>query len=114
MNLDEIRKQIDEIDAQISELFCRRMDLVKNVAEYKIKNSLPVFHPGREQYILDQARLRAGETYGDYAAALFQRMMEMSRRMQEKMIEDQQKKEQRVSSQQNEVVEEEETKKQVR
>ena len=44
MNLDEIREQIDEIDAQILDLFCRRMDLVKNVAEYKIENSIPVFH----------------------------------------------------------------------
>lgn len=77
MNLDEIREQIDEIDAQILDLFCRRMDLVKNVAEYKIENSIPVFHPGREQSILDRARMRAGEAYGDYAAALFQRMMEV-------------------------------------
>ena len=93
MNLDEIREQIDEIDAQILDLFCRRMDLVKNVAEYKIENSIPVFHPGREQSILDRARMRAGEAYGDYAAALFQRMMEVSRRMQEKMVEEQQEKE---------------------
>ena len=92
MNLDEIREQIDEIDAQILDLFCRRMDLVKNVAEYKIENSIPVFHPGREQSILDRARMRAGEAYGDYAAALFQRMMEVSRRMQEKMVEEQQEK----------------------
>ena len=106
MNLDEIREQIDEIDAQILDLFCRRMDLVKNVAEYKIENSIPVFHPGREQSILDRARMRAGEAYGDYAAALFQRMMEVSRRMQEKK--------QRAVSQGEDVREAEKAKKQVR
>ena len=44
MNLDEIREKIDRIDRQILELFCSRMELVKGVAEYKIDNSLPVFH----------------------------------------------------------------------
>ena len=114
MNLDEIREQIDEIDAQILDLFYRRMDLVKNVAEYKIENSIPVFHPGREQSILDRARMRAGEAYGDYAAALFQRMMEVSRRMQEKMVEEQQEKKQRAVSQGEDVREAEKAKKQVR
>ncbi|MBQ3583839.1 MAG: chorismate mutase, partial [Lachnospiraceae bacterium] len=40
MNLDlnEIRKQIDEVDASIVDLFEKRMDLCKNVAQYKIDN----------------------------------------------------------------------------
>ena len=117
MNLEEIREQIDEIDAQILELFCRRMDLVKQVAEYKIENGLPVLHPGREQKILDRVRLDGGEAYGDYAAAVFQRMMEVSRQMQEKVIEAKQKEPQKAVSKGEEAREaekSEEAKKQVR
>lgn len=114
MNLEEIREQIDEIDAQILELFCRRMDLVKHVAEYKIEKGLPVFHPGREQNILERARLRGGEVYGDYAASVFQRMMEVSRTMQEKIIAEQQKDPQQNGFQREEVREAGEVKKQVR
>ena len=35
-DLQEIRKQIDEVDEQIVRLFERRMKLTKEVAEYKI------------------------------------------------------------------------------
>ena len=35
-DLQEIRKQIDEVDEQIVRLFERRMKLTKEVAEYKL------------------------------------------------------------------------------
>ena len=87
MNLDEIRKQIDEIDGQLLELFCRRMDLVKSVAAYKIENGMSVFRPEREQAILENASNQAGEEYGSYAAELFRCLMEVSREMQHQIIE---------------------------
>ena len=86
MALDEIREKIDRIDRQILELFCSRMELVKGVAEYKIDNSLPVFHPERERQILSGVRSLGGEEYGGYAEEVFQTMMEVSRQMQQKMI----------------------------
>ncbi len=88
MNLDDIRKQIDEIDGQLLELFCRRMDLVKGVAAYKLENGMPVLRPEREQAILDSVSSRAGEEYGSYAAALFRCIMEVSREMQHQIIEE--------------------------
>lgn len=88
MNLDEIRKQIDEIDGQILELFCRRMNLVKEVAAYKIENGLPVLRPEREQSILENVSNRAGAEYGLYAAELFRCLMEVSREMQTQIMEE--------------------------
>ena len=88
MNLDEIRKQIDEIDGQLLELFCRRMDLVKDVAAYKIENGMPVFRPEREKSILENVSNRAGAEYGIYAAELFQCLMEVSREMQTQIMEE--------------------------
>lgn len=88
MNLDEIRKQIDELDVQILELFCKRMDLVKGVAAYKIENEMPVLRPEREQAILDKVSNQAGEEYGSYAVRLFSSLMEVSRQLQHQIIKE--------------------------
>ena len=41
MDLTELRGQIDEIDDEIIKLFCRRMDIAAQVADYKKANNLP-------------------------------------------------------------------------
>lgn len=38
MDLLELRKRIDEIDGRIVELYEKRMDICREVAEYKIDN----------------------------------------------------------------------------
>ena len=43
MNLEEIRKEIDETDDRLLKLFSERMELCENVAEYKAKNGMAVF-----------------------------------------------------------------------
>ena len=35
MDLKELRGQIDEIDDQLVKLFCQRMDIAAQVAQYK-------------------------------------------------------------------------------
>ena len=47
MDLTELRGQIDEIDDEIIKLFCRRMDIAAQVADYKKANNLPIFKIGR-------------------------------------------------------------------
>ena len=47
MDLMELREQINEIDAQMLDLFLRRMQVSSNVAEYKRKNGLPVLDAAR-------------------------------------------------------------------
>lgn len=37
MDLQELRRKIDEIDSQIVSLYEQRMDISKEVAEYKIE-----------------------------------------------------------------------------
>lgn len=88
MDLDNIREQIDEIDTQLLALFCRRMDVVKGVAEYKIENNMPVLRPEREKAILERVKADAGEQYGDYAVDLFENIMRVSREMQQKIIDE--------------------------
>ena len=49
VDLQESRKQIDEIDRQIVELFEKRMDVAANVADYKIATGKAVFDKEREE-----------------------------------------------------------------
>ncbi len=91
MDLEKIREQIDAIDTEIIKLFCRRMDVVKSVAEFKIANDMPVLRPEREKAILKRVRTETGEEYGDYAVDLFENMMRVSREMQQKLIDDNKK-----------------------
>ena len=49
LNLQEIRQQLDVIDASLTELFETRMELCREVAEYKIQTGKPVYDREREQ-----------------------------------------------------------------
>ena len=62
MDLSEIRQQIDEIDQQLVHLFCARMNLSAQVADYKKANNLPILVPAREtEKLLDVAQKVSGD-----------------------------------------------------
>ncbi|MDO5712944.1 MAG: chorismate mutase [Tissierellia bacterium] len=86
MNLEELRKEIDEIDGQFVELFLKRMEIVKGVANYKIENNLPVLHKDREQKVIDKAVSRTPEEMKEYVKEFFEDTMKVSRHMQEDLI----------------------------
>ena len=79
MDLNDYRREIDGIDAQLLELFARRMDVAAAIAEYKKENALPVLDPSRErQKLLDVAEM-APEALRDYAVSLYSLLFELSR-----------------------------------
>ena len=82
MDLNELRSGINEIDEQILDLFQKRMKICYQVAEYKIENDLPVFHPEREQQIINRVRSEVPEELGDPVETLFTNMMDISKCMQ--------------------------------
>ena len=85
MDLDTLRGQIDAVDDQLLELFIQRMEIVKRVAEYKIKNGLPVLHAVREEEILARIAKKAGAAMAPYAADFYRALMAVSRSMQQTM-----------------------------
>jgi chorismate mutase/prephenate dehydratase len=85
MTLDEMRKEIDEIDQKLLPLFMARMDCAKQVAAIKKEQNLPVFNAQREQEILDRAAGNAGD-YGGEARILYTAMMETSRALQHDLL----------------------------
>ncbi len=52
MNLDEIRRQIDQVDAELLDLLTRRADLVHQVGQIKKRDGLPIYAPEREELLL--------------------------------------------------------------
>ena len=84
MDLSEIRQQIDEIDQELVGLFCRRMSLSAQVADYKKANNLPIFAPARERAILQKVAELAGPEMENYTRVLYSMLFELSRSYQSK------------------------------
>ena len=79
MDLQELRMGINDIDKQMQELFNKRMDLCFQVAEYKIKNDLPVFQSGREKEILQRVEDNAPDNLKGASKVFFQTVMDISK-----------------------------------
>lgn len=56
--LEQARREIDEVDAQLASLFERRMHAVAAVAAYKHDHGLPIHDPAREEQVLEKAAAR--------------------------------------------------------
>ena len=88
MDLQEIRKQLDSIDAEFVRLFEKRMKLCADVAEFKIRTGKAVYDPKREQEKIAAVRSMAeGEFMKEAVGELFLQMMTLSRRYQYRLME---------------------------
>ena len=84
MDLSQLRGKIDDIDEELVQLFCARMALSAQVADYKKANGLPIHHPTREREILDKIGKMAGPDMGAYARDLYGEIFKLSRDYQTK------------------------------
>lgn len=88
--LSEIRKEIDQIDQQLVELFKQRMDCAKDVAEYKRGSNKAIYDPKREQSKIET--LTKGQDQPFMAKAIeeiFLQLMSISRRYQYSILSQQ-------------------------
>ncbi len=84
MDLKELRAQIDDIDDELVKLFCKRMDIAAQVADYKKENGLPIFVPAREREKLLDVSQKAGPEMAAYTRTLYSMLFELSRSYQKK------------------------------
>ncbi len=63
MELEEIRKKIDDLDAEFIKLLAKRQLFMKEIAEYKKAHNLPLHQPERERHILE-AKTKLAEAAG--------------------------------------------------
>ena len=88
MDLLKIRDQLDRIDREIVRLFEERMELVNDVAEFKITTGKQVFDKEREQAKIAAVRKQArGEFNQQAAEEIFTQLMTISRRFQYRLLE---------------------------
>ena len=89
MDLLECRKELDGIDRQIVELFEKRMEICRHVAESKLASGKAVYDGERERQKLEAVGAMA---HGDFnrtaVEELFSQMMTISRRYQYKLLEE--------------------------
>lgn len=79
--LDQIRKDIDAVDTKIKELFLKRMECSRRVAETKAITGGDVFAPDREKQIIEKRAAGVEEVYDEYVTFL-KILMSISRRYQ--------------------------------
>lgn len=90
MDLLDLRRQIDEIDERIVDLYEKRMDISRQVAEYKIETGKKVFDKVREEEKLRSVKaLTHSEFNSTGIGELFEQIMSVSRKLQYRMLTEQ-------------------------
>ena len=83
IDLLQLRDQLDDIDEQIVHLYEKRMDICREVAEYKIENGKQVLDKEREKSKLQTLKAMASnDFYRHGVEELFEQIMSMSRKLQ--------------------------------
>lgn len=87
--LEQARAAINAVDAQMAKLFCQRMEAVKEIADYKQEQGLPILDRTREEEVLK----RNLSDYPDpktecFYEAFLQNLMELSRQYQKNLLDD--------------------------
>lgn len=89
MNTHEsLRQEINRIDEELVKLFEKRMNVSVEVANYKIKNDIPVFDEEREKEVIETnvARL-SDESLKEYGEEFLKNIMGLSRQRQHELID---------------------------
>ena len=86
--IEEVRKHIDRLDTVLITTLAERMSLIPEIAQYKKKNSIPIFDEKREQQIMKKL-LKIAEDNGldkGFVEEIFLSVFNESKRLQEKII----------------------------
>lgn len=85
--LEELRREIDTIDAQMVPLFLRRMEVTGRVGAYKKERNLPVLDSEREREVIAaKTALAATPAAKADVAAFYEGVMAISRRQQRRLV----------------------------
>ena len=84
--MDDYRNQINDIDNEIVKLYIERMEVVKQIGNYKKENNLPIKDSFREKELLEKITEMAGEDYENDIRSLYSLIFELSRSIQRKIL----------------------------
>ena len=81
-DINDIRKEIDEIDKELVDLYIRRMNCSARVAEYKREHGMPVLDASRERALLNKISELSGSEFEEYTRTLYSTILDLSRSYQ--------------------------------
>lgn len=85
-SLDASREKIDRIDRELVKLFCERMEVAADVAEYKRAVGKPVTDAARERALLCKISDLAGPDMEDYTRTLYATILSISKAYQHERL----------------------------
>ncbi len=81
--IDELRRRIDELDAQLVELLNARSRCALEIGTLKHGMGLQVYQPGREERVLQHVRSTSqGPLTAEAITRLFERIIDEARRLE--------------------------------
>ena len=88
--MEKFRKQINEVDEKLKELFVERMQIVKEIGMYKLEHNLPILDKEREQELLEKnVKTIKDLCFRDLYGEFYQKLMDLSKELQERIINEQ-------------------------
>ncbi|MGN0194602.1 MAG: chorismate mutase [Pseudoramibacter sp.] len=87
LDLNSIRKEIDNIDRQMINLFKKRLDCVSDVARYKHENGLPIYDETREKAVIAKRQAQVEWAYRKHVGDFMQALMDQCKIAEEEVIE---------------------------
>lgn len=86
-DINDSRNEINKIDKEMALLFEKRMNECRNVVEYKIANSMPIFDGSREDLVINNNLNNiTNDELKEYYTTFIKNVMEISKRYQESKL----------------------------
>ena len=82
IELELMRKKIDEIDDKLLALFKERLEVSKKIGLLKKKYKMEIFDPQREQEIIDGCTQNISEDEKVYVEKFLRNLMDISKEVQ--------------------------------
>ena len=89
-DLNKFREEINSVDAQILKLLLKRLEISKQIANYKKNNNMKIFQPQREKELLESKIGALPIELSKHSInfeQIFQEIMKLSKEIQKEEIE---------------------------
>lgn len=86
MSIQDYRQEIDKVDEELVRLFNKRMEVIKEVAEFKKESKTPLYDGERERQLIAKAAERSAQDTELYTRVLFSTLTNVSRAYQSRML----------------------------
>lgn len=83
MDLEDLRKRIDEVDSELIKLLEERASLAKKIGSIKKKQGKKIFSPRREKQILDKLKEQEGHLNYEMLSSIYREIISACRALQE-------------------------------